>query len=116
MTLMDQGKHPVAEPLLRRALAVFRKNVGDRHCTASSVCNLADLLQLRHQDKEAETLFREGLPLLVPAGCRIADEVGPRLTSRQPVCPETARSFRDVRGCFHACVEPLVARHDDRHI
>ncbi|HJY83424.1 MAG TPA: tetratricopeptide repeat protein, partial [Candidatus Binatia bacterium] len=58
--LLDgQGKYDEAEPLYRRALAVFEKTFGPQHYEVAVNCNnLAALCHAKGNDAEAEQLYQ----------------------------------------------------------
>jgi tetratricopeptide (TPR) repeat protein len=82
-TLYGQGKYADAEPLYRRALAVYEEALGKRHPdTATCYNNLALDLQYQGRSGEAEPLYRKALA--------VREEVlGPRH-------PDTAHSYNDL--------------------
>jgi len=60
--LQTRGMYEEAEPLFRRALAIYEKQLGPDHlCVAMSLNNLATLLQHRCRCAESEPLYRRAL-------------------------------------------------------
>src|ERR1044071_5812189 len=62
--LQDRAEYVQAEPLLRRALAIFEKALGSEHpYTATSLNNLALLFNTQGKHQEAEPLLRRALEI-----------------------------------------------------
>ncbi len=57
MIYYNQGQYVQAEPLYKRALAIWDKALGPNHPTVSACLeNLAELYRVTNRDDEAETL------------------------------------------------------------
>jgi eukaryotic-like serine/threonine-protein kinase len=69
----DRSAFAEAEGLLRQALAIKRKQLGDRLETAKTLNQLGELLVIRGGAAEAETLHREALSIAM----RVERAVGP---------------------------------------
>jgi len=64
MLLKDKGDYNGAEPLYRRALAIYEKALGAQHPhTATSLNNLAELLDNKGDYNGAEPLYRRALAI-----------------------------------------------------
>ena len=62
--LFYQARHDQAEPLMRRALAIYEKSYGPEHPNvARDLNNLAQLLQATNRLEEAEPLMRRALAI-----------------------------------------------------
>jgi len=64
MALEQKQNYREAEPLLRRALAIQRKELGASFDTATTLLNLGGLLQNQKRIAEAERLEREAIAIL----------------------------------------------------
>src|SRR5262249_60830517 len=59
VNLSKEDRHAEAEPLMRQALDVVRRRLGEKHpLTAASYSNLAGNLKDQHKYAEADALFR----------------------------------------------------------
>jgi len=64
MLYRSQGRYAEAEPLYKRAFAIWEKTLGPEHpYTAQSLDNLAELHLAQGQYREAETLFKQALAI-----------------------------------------------------
>jgi tetratricopeptide (TPR) repeat protein len=82
-TLYGRGQYAEAEPLFRKALAVYEEVLGPRHPdTATCSSNLAANFQAQGRSKEAEPRFRQALAVKEEA-------LGPRH-------PDTAQSYNNL--------------------
>jgi CHAT domain-containing protein/Tfp pilus assembly protein PilF len=65
LELYQQGKYNEAIPLAKKALAIFKKILGDNHPnTATSLNNLAGLYESQGKYSEAETLYQQALAII----------------------------------------------------
>ena len=88
ITAYRAGRYADAEPLYRRALAIFESALGPDHPdTASSLNNLAVLLEGQGRYADAEPLFRRALAI--------------RETALGPDHPDTASSLGNLAGLLH---------------
>jgi tetratricopeptide (TPR) repeat protein len=62
--LYDQGRYAEAEPLFKRALAIYQKALDPEHpSVATTLDNLAALYRSQGRDAEAEPLSKRGLAI-----------------------------------------------------
>ncbi len=100
--LEDQGRPREAEPLLRQALEVRRKNFGDKdRRTAAGYASLALNLDTQSRDAEAEPYFRKSLAIQKAA-----------LGDRHP---DVGMTLNNLASCLddqgrHAEAEPLLRK------
>ena len=89
MALLNRGKYGKAEPLLRRALLLHQRLLGDRHPdTAQGLNNLAGLYESQGRYGEAEPLLVEALEI-----CKA--ELGDRH-------PDTATGLNNLAGLYRS--------------
>jgi Flp pilus assembly protein TadD/regulator of replication initiation timing len=97
--LYQQGKYNEAIPLAEKALAIFKKVLGDNHPdTATSLNNLAALYQSQGRYSEAEPLYQQALAI--------------RKKQLGDNHPDTATSLNNLAGLYrsqgrYAEAEPL---------
>ena len=63
LLLHNKGNDKAAEPLLRQALKIRKKNAPEHEYTADSYNNLASLLDDKGDDEEAEILYKKSLEI-----------------------------------------------------
>ncbi|MCT7965458.1 tetratricopeptide repeat protein [Laspinema sp. D1] len=89
MALYDKGEYGKAEPLLKQALNILRKVLGDEHPdTATSLNNFAGLYHSQGRYAEAEPLYLQALNIRRKV---LGDEH-----------PDTAYSLNDLAGLYHS--------------
>src|SRR5262245_21633424 len=86
--LLGRGRFREAEPLLRQALAICRKVLGENHPdTATSYSNVASCLDAQGKSSEALPLFRQALAIYR----KVLGEDH----------PSTAHSYNNVASCLN---------------
>jgi tetratricopeptide (TPR) repeat protein len=100
--LFEQGKYAEAEPLFKRALAIFEKAIGADHPkTAARLNNLAELYKAQGKYADAEPLHKRALAIVEKAP--------------GPGHPDTAWCLNNLAGLYRAQgkysdAEPLYKR------
>ena len=66
LLFLNKALHARAEPLMRRAIDIFKASLGNDHSfVATALNNLAALLQATNRQGEAEPLYRRALVILL---------------------------------------------------
>ncbi len=100
--LYKRAQYPQAEPLFKRALAIYKQQLGPEHpFTATSLNNLAGLYRAQGKYEQAEPLFKRALAI--------------REQQLGPTHPDTALSLDNLAGLYqdqgkYVEAEPLYQR------